>query len=208
VSPADKESKPLSSRDKILDTAEVLFSRHGFFGVGLREVAGRVGLSKSALFHHFPTKLALYGAVLERLLLWIDSQLESADLPQDSALAELRAWLDVVADLLVQNPTYGPLLFRTLFEANVVSEIEQEHLNSILQRILARAASALRRGVASGQLREISVSHTLQTLIGATLCHFGREAACSAEQARLAKAHLSSLLEHGLAADPLAGRPT
>ena len=50
--PASADSGP-GSRAKILDTAEALFSRRGFNGVSLREVADRAGLGKSSLFHHF-----------------------------------------------------------------------------------------------------------------------------------------------------------
>ena len=67
--------RPESSRDRILETAHALFARHGFAGVGLREVAQRVGLGKSSLFHHFPTKVHLYVAVVRRALLELERQL-------------------------------------------------------------------------------------------------------------------------------------
>src|SRR5262245_46184599 len=57
-----------STREKILETAEPLFARLGFAGVGLREVADRVGIGKSSLFHHFENKIELYMAVHERVL--------------------------------------------------------------------------------------------------------------------------------------------
>ncbi len=76
-----------SSRAKILDSAEALFAARGFSGVGLREVAQKVGLGKSSLFHHFPSKLSLYVAVLERILTRIDERLESAQQRAVSALA-------------------------------------------------------------------------------------------------------------------------
>ena len=87
-----------SSRAKILDSAEALFAARGFSGVGLREVAQKVGLGKSSLFHHFPTKLSLYVAVLERILTRMDERLEAVQERPESALAKLRNWVDVVVD--------------------------------------------------------------------------------------------------------------
>ena len=58
--------EPPSSRDKILDMAEVLFARRGFTGVGMQELAEASGLRKSSLFHHFHSKSQLYFEVLGR----------------------------------------------------------------------------------------------------------------------------------------------
>lgn len=51
---------------RILDAAEALFAERGFAGVSVREIAGRVGLNQASIYNHFPSKQALYEAVLER----------------------------------------------------------------------------------------------------------------------------------------------
>jgi len=201
----------LSSRAKILDTAEALFARRGFAGVGLREVAEKVGLGKSSLFHHFPTKLSLYVAVLERILSRIDQRVDAAEQDEESALARLRQWVDVVIDTLAENPTYAQLLLRTLFEGSVVDRVDSKRLDRILQRTLGRVARRLEEGVASGEIRPVSVPHTLQTLIGMTIYHFAsgefgddllQRPVYSAAEVRRRKEHVFSLLEHGLALKP------
>ena len=57
---------PPPTRDVILDTAERLFSAHGFDGVAVRDLAREMDLTASSLYNHFPSKQALYEAVLER----------------------------------------------------------------------------------------------------------------------------------------------
>ena len=204
------DSSP-SSREKILDTAEALFARHGFAGVGLREVAQRVGLGKSSLFHHFATKRELYVAVLERILLAIDANLESADKPADSALESLRCWVAVIVDTLAEHRGFAPLLLRTLFEEGVVGVEQQAHLDEILKRVLGRVERLLRIGIASGQIRDVSVAHTLQTLIGMTVYHFASgefgddlvgQPIHSAAEVRRRKTHILSFLERALAPSP------
>lgn len=51
-------------RARILRDATALFARDGYADTSLREIAERVGVSKSALLHHYPSKDALLRAVL------------------------------------------------------------------------------------------------------------------------------------------------
>ncbi|QOC26645.1 MULTISPECIES: TetR/AcrR family transcriptional regulator [Microbacterium] len=51
-------------RARILRDATALFARDGYAATSLREIAERVGVSKSALLHHYSSKDALLGAVL------------------------------------------------------------------------------------------------------------------------------------------------
>jgi len=55
-----------STATRILDAAESLFAQRGFAGVSVREIAGQVGLNQASIYNHFPSKQALYEAVLER----------------------------------------------------------------------------------------------------------------------------------------------
>jgi AcrR family transcriptional regulator len=49
-------------RLEIVSKAAKLFSKHGYSGLGMRKIAAELGLSKSALYHYFPNKLALFHA--------------------------------------------------------------------------------------------------------------------------------------------------
>jgi AcrR family transcriptional regulator len=52
--------------ERILDAAEALFAERGYAGTTLRDVATAVALRIPSLYNHFPSKDALYAAVLER----------------------------------------------------------------------------------------------------------------------------------------------
>lgn len=51
----------------IIDLAAGLFARHGFSHASLQQIADAAGYSKAGLLHHFPSKQAIYDAVLDTL---------------------------------------------------------------------------------------------------------------------------------------------
>jgi AcrR family transcriptional regulator len=57
---------PASTRERILDAAERCMARHGIRRVSMADVAAQAGLSRGALYLHFPQRAALVDAVLER----------------------------------------------------------------------------------------------------------------------------------------------
>ena len=53
-----------STKNRILDEALVMFAENGYKGTNLRDLAARLGLSKSALYKHYESKEAIWNALL------------------------------------------------------------------------------------------------------------------------------------------------
>ena len=53
-------------RESILDAAEDLFSRHGFYGVTVRQVAAEAGVDTALIHYYFGAKRQLFDAVFAR----------------------------------------------------------------------------------------------------------------------------------------------
>lgn len=95
------------TRRRILKTALALFSRNGFHGASIRDIARAVGLTEAAIYYHFPSKRAIIRALYEeRGFMAALDELEhlpgAAPLHQQflaNALASARLW-DENADLL------------------------------------------------------------------------------------------------------------
>lgn len=105
----------LPTRELILDAAERLFATHGIDGVAVRDLARELGLTAPSLYNHFPSKQALYDAVLERGLRPI------LDLIRESWRGgELRPaeTLDKLLQHLAQHPHLAQLLQRALLDEN------------------------------------------------------------------------------------------
>ena len=52
-----------STKAALLDSARDLFTQHGYAGTSLDEVVAAARVTKGALYHHFPSKLALFESV-------------------------------------------------------------------------------------------------------------------------------------------------
>ncbi len=61
---AQVETGEISTRARILDAALKLFSRYGFAGTSVRQLARAVGLRESSLYNHFPGKKAILEALI------------------------------------------------------------------------------------------------------------------------------------------------
>src|ERR1700752_1937818 len=58
------ETKSDRTRQKILDAAALLFRRHGYASVTLKDIAARADMQAGSLYYHFDTKEELVEAVL------------------------------------------------------------------------------------------------------------------------------------------------
>jgi len=75
---------------RILNAAETLFAKKGFDATGVADICAAAGVSKGAFYHHFPTKQAVFQALLDNWLAQLDTHLQ----------ANLEAAADVPAGLV------------------------------------------------------------------------------------------------------------
>jgi AcrR family transcriptional regulator len=169
------------SSEKILEAAEVLFSMSGYSGLGMRQLATTVGLSKSSLFHHFPTKLELYAAVLDRALERIELGLGSEACPAQGPAARLDEWITSIVGVLAEDAPTARLMLRALVDEEPFpalalgidpSDREPMPFEIRLARILDRFRELLEAGIADGTFRPVSIGDAIQSTIGALVFHF------------------------------------
>ena len=67
------------TKDRILQEALILFAEQGYKGANLRDLAARLGLSKSALYKHFASKEAIWNALLDRMEAYYAAHFGSMD---------------------------------------------------------------------------------------------------------------------------------
>lgn len=65
--PSATGPEPVDTRARILDAAFGCFARDGFGGTSMSRIAEASGLSRTALYNHFPDKEAVFLAAVQRL---------------------------------------------------------------------------------------------------------------------------------------------
>ena len=78
------------TRETILLEAERCFAEHGFDGTSLNDIAEAVGIRRSSVLHHFPSKDAIYREVFERALAEVDGQGRHRHLEPSAGVAQGR----------------------------------------------------------------------------------------------------------------------
>lgn len=88
-----------STKRALLDNAQELFAAHGYSGTSLDEVVAAARVTKGALYHHFPSKLALFESVFDRLqdstTRQIQKRIDASDDPWERAQVGLESFLEV-----------------------------------------------------------------------------------------------------------------
>lgn len=63
-----RRGRPGHSLDSLLRTAVALFNERGYDATSMDELAARLGVTKSAIYHHVPSKVELLRLALDRAL--------------------------------------------------------------------------------------------------------------------------------------------
>lgn len=77
----NKAGLPSCTRDAILTAALALFSRKGFEGASMRDIAGEVGITQGAIYKHFKSKDDVLDAICTRMEQSDHEHAENADVP-------------------------------------------------------------------------------------------------------------------------------
>jgi AcrR family transcriptional regulator len=148
-----KAEQRAETLEKILDAAEYLFSKHGLYGVTLRDVAERVGVQTPLMHYYFDGKDALFEAVFARRAEVTSSRrmkslgdYEKAVNGKPTVAGALHAFLDPDFDLHIT----GGEGWRnyTAFGAQVVNTAQgaerfDHHFDPVVLRLVALLKKAL-----------------------------------------------------------------
>lgn len=123
-----------ATRDQLVDVALQLFGSDGYENTSIEAVLRTAGVSRGSLYHHFPSKEALFGAVLERVQQDVTDGLaataEAATGPADLLRRGGLAWIELAADPVVQRvmlidapAVLGWERWRELDDAHVLGDV-------------------------------------------------------------------------------------
>ncbi len=138
-----QQRKRLSAEDRratILDAALEIFSRRGYNGASIDEIAQAAGISKALIYEHFPSKKDLHGSLMEQHVQQIFVALARASDTDEPGEVRLRRGVDAFFEWVEAHRQAFRLLFRDTFEADVAE---------VLDRLQAQATGAITALLAS-----------------------------------------------------------
>ena len=96
-----------ATREQLLEVAIRLFAERGFEGTSIEAVLDAASVSRGSLYHHFPSKEALFEAAFIEMEARIGTELANAGAGTTDPIAALRAgsleWMRLAGDPTVQR---------------------------------------------------------------------------------------------------------
>lgn len=147
--------QPDITRDRILDAAFQEIHKHGFQAASLNNILAKTGLTKGALYHHFPDKDRLGHAVIEEV---IRESLETLMFEPlrvtEDPIGTLRAVIQYKAEKTTSEKVMlGCPLNNLMQEMSPLDADFKRRLTEILKTWQDVVTDALKRGQKAGQVR-------------------------------------------------------
>jgi len=119
-----RRGRPGHSLDSLLDVAVAVFNERGYDATSMDELAARLGITKSAIYHHVPSKVQLLRLALDRALDALFAVTEEPGATTGPAIDRLEHVVRGSVRVLVDELPFVTLLLRV--RGN--SDVEQDAL--------------------------------------------------------------------------------
>jgi TetR/AcrR family transcriptional regulator len=149
----------------ILAAAEIEFATNGFATARTESIAARANVVKGLIFHYFKSKEGLYEAVLVRAYQPLSEALDKSLDKNLNATDALLGFVERLLAAMTEHPL-SPVIF-------MLESIQGggEHVRKLgMPSLYSRVEGLLKRGIASGEFREMDPGHGAINIIG--LCGF------------------------------------
>ncbi len=151
---------------QILDAAFQIFGSRGLHQATLEQVARQAGISKGTIYLYFPSKAALFSAMLKAR---VNDLLPAVEAPRDGAASTLRDRLHALGRHLYRffcSPAYLAMYRTMVSEATDFPEAAALLYREGILPANRRLAEVIRRGVAAGECRPVDSLVAARAFVG------------------------------------------
>jgi AcrR family transcriptional regulator len=154
---AQEDARRTDTRQRILEVAAHLFSERGFAGTSIRDIADALGVTKAALYYHFPSKDAILGELVAQPLAAVRAVLAEPHRLTDRAGREkfIRRAVDALASC-------GPEMMVVFRDPKLLAAVDAEVEDSGIIRSVAMTLAMGLSGVKSPA--EVSPQHMVRAI--------------------------------------------
>ncbi|WP_272008093.1 TetR family transcriptional regulator C-terminal domain-containing protein [Roseovarius sp. ZX-A-9] len=189
----------LRNRGRILDAALEVFSKHGFRGATLDQIADEAGLSKPNILYYFEGKEDIHVTLLDQLMdRWL-APLREVD-PEGDPLEELMRYVHRKLEMSQEFPRESRLFANEILQG---APRIGPHLKRDLHPLVERTAALIQRWIDAGALAPVDPRHLIFSIWATTQHYADFEAQVgvlmdSTEVHSGARAHLDALFRRML----------
>jgi AcrR family transcriptional regulator len=160
---AAQTTSAADTRQRLIEVAVDLFTRHSFAGTSLQMIADEMGFTKAAIYYHFRTREELLAAVVEPIFEQLSAIITAAE-SQRSAATRADHMLLGYAELAVANRALVSVL---ACDPSVTTLLrDQPHWSELINRQLALLAGDVRD--AGGLIKATVVLAGISSAVGPT----------------------------------------
>lgn len=157
------------SREALLTVARVAFSEAGYAGASMNDIAGRAGIRKASLFHHFRSKEALYLEMISVITQDLSRLVMEANLGHGGFVERLDRLGELVTQYLGEHPHVARLAMRELIDDGpFAGGVGRGQVELALQVVVA----FLRAGMDDNEIPQQDPRHLAVSITGLHLFHF------------------------------------
>lgn len=107
--------KQEDTKQKILDEALELFASRGYDSVGVGEIAKAVGIKAPSLYNHFPSKRAIFDAIIDSTAARYEADTDKINIHVQNSARDIPAFTAITEDTLFEK-------VRQIFEYSLHNE--------------------------------------------------------------------------------------
>lgn len=156
----DKEG----TRNRILDAAMEVFSDKGYNDALVDDIAKESETSKGAFYFHFPSKRAIFEALLHRLVQGIVRDVEETIDARQGAVAKIQGALETVLETFARHEKATRLL---IVEATGLGKAFDKQVYAAHREFAKLIANHLQAAIDDGSIAPIDVELTSYAWLGA-----------------------------------------
>ena len=162
------------SREALFTAAADLFSRRGFDGVTVDDIAKAAGVNRAMLYYHFTDKLALYRDIVCRMLDEAGARVLAVVDEPLSPPEKLERFITGFIALADSHPYFPPLMLREIAEGALHFDGE---ILARMRRVFLAFTQVLTEGQQAGAFRPVNPVLAYMSVLGPVLLNAARERA-------------------------------